>query len=532
MKTFNRPCILALVFALLSCTKEPRENGGLVRHSLTAGIEGATKTQLKEDDATKVLWSAREGVTVWVDGSAYSFSGTNTSAAASTTFEGDAPQHLGTWVLVSPHGASSAIHSGTVTATLPAEQSAVAGGFDPSAALLSGLGSGTSVTCRHLYSGIRFQLSQSGVRSVSLSGNNGEKIAGEFTFRLTAESPVISEGTSRTIVLHAPAGGTFATGVWYYILCLPATFTQGITLTADNGTQVGNYTTLTATDFSRTKIKNMTGNLDERMLWGNVQVYYGPANSFSLRPGEITSFDVGPRKIYGSWQRSGIAASADEPDGVQTLWGDSTASLSGTTLSVTAASAEGSSLIAVKKGETTLWSYLIWVTATAPAETTIPGGAVILPPLGGNCYFQWGRKDPLLSGTSRAANQGADGLSYSISHPLEYIMGPGSPYDWFGNVQDVTLWGDGGEKTVWDPCPDGYRVPSESNFSAIDFTYLENNFPALGYVHDSGYYPTMRTYWTRTVSDKFSTALDDSDYPQIFYGQNRKIASPVRCIKE
>ena len=34
---------------------------------------------------------------------------------------------------------------------------------------------------------------------------------------------------------------------------------------------------------------------------------------------------------------------------------------------------------------TILWSYLIWVTAEAPS-------GIVLPPLGGQLYFQWGRK--------------------------------------------------------------------------------------------------------------------------------------------
>ena len=171
-----------LALCLVACTKEEsREAGGLVKHTITAGIEGATKVQLNPEADTKVLWTKEEDVDVWVGETSYPFKGQNATAKASTTFEGTAPANLGTWVLVSPQGASTGKSGDVITATLPAVQTAVAGGFDSSAAIVTGLGTGATVTCKHLYSGIRFKLTETGIRSVSLRGNNGEKIAGTFS---------------------------------------------------------------------------------------------------------------------------------------------------------------------------------------------------------------------------------------------------------------------------------------------------------------------------------------------------------------
>ena len=90
-----------LALCLVACTKEEsREAGGLVKHTITAGIEGATKVQLDPEADTKVLWTANETVKVWVGETAYTFTGTNDSPAASTNFQGEAPASLGTWVLV------------------------------------------------------------------------------------------------------------------------------------------------------------------------------------------------------------------------------------------------------------------------------------------------------------------------------------------------------------------------------------------------------------------------------------------------
>ena len=269
-----------LALCLVACTKEEsREAGGLVKHTITAGIEGATKVQLNPEADTKVLWTKEEDVDVWVGETAYPFKGQNAAAKASTTFEGTAPAYLGTWVLVSPQGASTGKSGDVITATLPAVQTAVAGGFDTNAAIVAGLGTGATVTCKHLYSGIRFKLTETGIKSVSLRGNNGEKIAGTFSFDIISTgSPVITGGSSETIVLNAPGGGTFATGTWYYMLCLPTTFSKGVTITADKGgSSVSYVTTDDSVVFQRTELKSRASlTFDNSLLipfaWGLIVV--------------------------------------------------------------------------------------------------------------------------------------------------------------------------------------------------------------------------------------------------------------------
>ena len=548
-----------LALCLVACSKEEsREAGGLVKHTITAGIEGATKVQIVADPAhenkAKVLWSAGEVVDVWVGEKAYEFVGQNAAAALSTTFEGTAPANLGTWVLVYPQGASTGKSGNVITATLPAVQTAVAGSFDTNAALIAGFGTGATVTCKHLYSGIRFKLTETGIKSVSLRGNNGEKIAGTFSFDIISTgSPVITGGSSETIVLNAPGGGTFATGTWYYMLCLPTTFSKGVTITADKGSDIGCYETVETTSFTIAHIKSVNdNNLDDKMSWGAVksQVYYGQQNSFILSTGETLVIDVQPRKIYGAWQRSGIPADAVLPKSVATLWGSSFASLGISpdrkTITIKAGVSEGSSLIAIKDSDdpkgTILWSYLIWVKSSF-SETTLPNGKILLPPLGDNCYFQWGRKDPLLSNASQLGNV-YHGLENSIQNPSNFIKGAESAWDWFcgASGQDATLWGgDSGPKTVWDPCPQGYRVPSKADYThvRIDFDYIadpENGFPQLGILSSTVGDNTRRSYWTRSVLSEYSIAVDDfvdgdyDDSPIDSFVRDQGL--PLRCIRE
>lgn len=541
-----------LALCLVACTKEEsREAGGLVKHTITAGIEGATKVQLDPEADTKVLWTKEEDVDVWVGGTAYPFKGQNAAAKASTTFEGTAPAYLGTWVLVSPQGASTGKSGDVITATLPAVQTAVAGGFDPAAAIVAGRGTGATVTCKHLYSGIRFKLTESDIRSVSLRGNNGEKIAGEFSFSISSGSPVITGGSSETIVLNAPGGGTFATGTWYYILCLPTTFPKGVTITADKGSSVSYVTTDGPVEFERTELKSRASlTFDNWKTIGTAgTVYYGPANTICLGTNSSTTIDVTPYLTTAKWQRSGIpATSAILPTNVSTLWNNSIASPAIShdrkTITITAGESEGSALIAIKNGETILWSFLVWVKSSF-SETPLPNGKKVLPPLGDNCYFQWGRKDPLLSNASQLGNV-YHGLENSIQNPSHFIKGAKSAWDWFCGAsienQDATLWGgESGRKTVWDPCPQGYRVPSEADYThvRIDFDYIadpENGFPQLGILSSTVGDNTRRSYWTRSVLSEYSIAVDDfvdGDYDDSPIDSFvREQGLPLRCVRE
>ena len=522
----------------------------LVEHTLYASTPGEdepqTRTMVSAADDKKILWSAEESISILSGGGNYLFKGNSDAAAPSANFTGMGPADLGSYIALYPYDVSATYSEGYVSTALPASQIGKAGSFADGYLVTADDATGNSISFNHVCSGLRFMVNRADIKAVTIRGNNGEKIAGDFRFRFTAEdTPVAEAGTETCVTLQAP-GGHFETGTLYYIVILPTVFSKGFTLMADTGSQVGELRFDSSVTFTAGKFKNIDGRLNERMTWTTPksQVYYGHENSFCLRPGETISFDVNPRKIYGTWQRSGLPASAPVPDEAVVLWGDESISSASVSvyeekLTVTASGTPGSALVAIKKSGVILWSYLIWVTESAPAETTLPGGGKILPPLGGQLYFQWGRKDPLLSSASHAPNQGTDGLAYSIAHPTEFIDEDSvtvSARDWFsagGSGQDSGLWGAGGAKTVWDPCPQGYRVPSEDDVN-FDFNFFADNFAEMGYISHNGLYSYGRSYWTRTPWGESASALDDGGftYTNVISSLSREMAAPVRCIKE
>ena len=522
----------------------------LVEHTLYASTPGedepATRTVVSALNEKKILWSAQEQISILSGGGNYLFQGDNDAPAATASFTGTGPADLGNYIALYPYNASATYSEGYVSTSLPAFQLGKAGSFADGYMITADDATGNSLAFKHLCSGLRFMVNTDNIKAVSIRGNNGEKIAGDFRFRFASEdTPVAEAGTEECVTLKPSSGSTFEIGTAYYIVILPTVFTNGFTLTADNGSQVGELRFDTNVTFTAGKFKNITGNLDERMTWTtpSSQVYYGQENSFCLRPGKTIRFDVNPRKVYGTWQRSGLPASASVPDEAAVLWGGgsiSSASVSvyDGTLTVTASSTPGSALVAIKKSGVILWSYLIWVTESAPAETTLPGGAKALPALGGNCYFQWGRKDPLLSSTERVENPESGCLAYSILHPTAYIKFNSSNYDWT-DVIDWTLWGEGVAKTVWDPCPAGYRVPAKEDYSGINDDYLISHFAALGYITYNGYKNyTDYYYWTRSTASqqdvrKLSWFLGvPTPETDNLWTDYRYLAYPVRCVKE
>ena len=90
--------------------------------------------------------------------------------------------------------------------------------------------------------------------------------------------------------------------------------------------------------------------------------------------------------------------------------------------------------------------------------------------------YQWGRKDPFLGSSSISSDTRAEStlswpspvestastgtIDYAVSNPVTFITSNSDNDDWYytGNSStDNTRWRS--SKTIYDPCPAGYRVP-------------------------------------------------------------------------
>ena len=152
----------------------------------------------------------------------------------------------------------------------------------------------------------------------------------------------------------------------------------------------------------------------------------------------------------------------------------------------------GNAVIAAKDASgTILWSWHIWVTEVPKEHVYANNAGVLMDRNLGACeatkgsvrayglYYQWGRKDPFLgpngvSSDQRAASsaswpfclqasQARGTIQYSIEHPMEFIASCDANADWLYSDDwhtDHYRWSS--TKTIYDPCPAGWRVPDES----------------------------------------------------------------------
>ena len=156
-----------------------------------------------------------------------------------------------------------------------------------------------------------------------------------------------------------------------------------------------------------------------------------------------------------------------------------------------AATQEGNAVIAAKSGDDIVWSWHIWVTkesfadATLTTVTTGTGTQGInfqiykVTPVnlgwvgervsnGTNTFYQWGRKDPF-PGTGEvtsAAGGASASIADHIKNPATFYTNAGSPCSTtYYNMWDAQNTATGNvitatKKTVYDPCPPGFCVPT------------------------------------------------------------------------
>ena len=147
----------------------------------------------------------------------------------------------------------------------------------------------------------------------------------------------------------------------------------------------------------------------------------------------------------------------------------------------------GNALIAAKDFEgKIIWSWHIWIPKNTIAtntyglfpqelmdrnlgalEAAVAGSPAPVESFG--LTYQWGRKDPFVgpannseksnatvAGTAPTAAEGQMTIGETIANPT--VIGHSNDADWL-TAPDNTLW-QNNEKTIYDPCPAGYKVPA------------------------------------------------------------------------
>jgi uncharacterized protein (TIGR02145 family) len=159
--------------------------------------------------------------------------------------------------------------------------------------------------------------------------------------------------------------------------------------------------------------------------------------------------------------------------------------------------------------------------------------------------YQWGRAaDGHESRTSPTTSTNATTPVPNAGNSWDgkFITEFNSPFDWL-TPQDSTLWQ--GVNGTNNPCPSGYRLPTEAELEAERLSWSSNNaagafgsplkLPAAGYRnYNSGSLALVGSYgafWSSTVSGTEARSLDFRSNSVLFTSR-RGYGLSVRCLKD
>ena len=282
-------------------------------------------------------------------------------------------------------------------------------------------------------------------------------------------------------------------------------------------------------------------------------------------------------------------------------------------------SGSGNAVIAAYSGEgqtgTILWSWHIWVTDYDP-DTITNGTTYAVTNGSGYVYtfmdrnlgavsntsgdagtigllYQWGRKDPFTASSSFSSQTeisvyDGSGTSFTFSSKIKlvstdnnlnnsiinptvfYVVSGSGYYDWYTSThslssQNDALWGGASttspaDKTIFDPCPAGWRVPAceggyspwsalGANGTAISSVGTFANYGVTWTAITAGYWPLSgyryyydgAIYYTGSYGFCWSASPNSYKGLQVYFsssevypsnGNGRADGYPVRCVKE
>jgi uncharacterized protein (TIGR02145 family) len=156
--------------------------------------------------------------------------------------------------------------------------------------------------------------------------------------------------------------------------------------------------------------------------------------------------------------------------------------------------------------------------------------------------YQWGRGAD--GHQSRTSSTTSNLSSSDVPGTTNFILAPNYPYDWRSG-QNANLWQ--GVNVINNPCPSGYRLPTEAEWENERLSWESSNFAynaafasplklpmagrriwSNGSLISSG---SVGYYWSSTVSTTYSRYLSFSQSASTSFDY-RASGFSVRCIKE
>lgn len=581
-------------------------------------VEGTVKAVMENDqtrtsvtDEGSFTWSA--GDQVWLHTTAGGIVGTLSSGAGTASANFDFGAFFGemTGKAVYPYNSGHSVSGNELDVVLPASYD-LGGDLSNTNAAMYGENMNGKIMFNHLAGVMRFKFRNVPAGTDRFQLTLDKKINGIFKADLTDDYPVIQTevtdvAAEKTITLNFDALTEASDIALYVPLPLGTYATLALDLWAGDQS-VWTYSNAVTNTVGRKSLilmpaVNMGGTVDGEIDEDYSSEYDGPVDLDLSEEGYANSYIVSAAGTYRFKPTRGSSLKfITDISSVEVYWesfGTDVVPSVGDLIrnpkyedgyisfETPDNFKEGNAVIAAKNANgTILWSWHIWLTdkpqeyvcvddagitmdRNLGATSAVPGEVGAL-----GLMYEWGRKDPFLGSSSidtpkvaKATNTWFDiscsdmstgSIEFSIMNPMTFIT-EGNYNDWlyYDNYYQIdhTRWGEA--KTIYDPCPSGWKVPDMAFYHNAKF-HTETNqsdtdkcgrkfsgagkeiwYPNTGQLtsYDSFKYFNYGLYWTSTAPQSNTSAWFDSfyfsstfvDYAGVFEAGR---AQAVRCIKD
>lgn len=307
----------------------------------------------------------------------------------------------------------------------------------------------------------------------------------------------------------------------------------------------------------------------------------GTANSYiAPRMQEIYLFDA---TVQGNGRATtGITPQKLKGTSVRLIWQTGTAEravvcdvgYNGSRISFrTGTAIGGNALIGLfdKDGDC-IWSWHIWATNGALTTHVYPSGYVFMDrnlgaenldpgdPASRGLYYQWGRKDPFpydlaafdygegfAFGTYYGEDSSTATVAWAAAHPATLLGRAADPSDpaqrlssWLGQPSP-NLWGNAstggrpttaGAKSIYDPCPPGWRVPPPEAWT-LEQTTVSSTIEGGCYLYTGSvwpYYPYAGLLHVMPTGKEMYVCMSASGYGHNSGRMPRGVLPPIRHV--
>lgn len=608
---------------------------------LDATIENIAVTRTVMDEDNNIRWSEGDQIVGFMKstfGAKFQVTGSSVGET-SASFEEvssdglNAGTELDHIIAYYPYSSSVKIaKSGSnyaLDVVLPAEQTYVQESFGNGAMPMVAVSETNNITFRNVCGGMKLQLKGTQkVASVKVEGKNGEILSGAAVVIAytdgTKPSITMSDETPTSVTLNCGSGVQLNENdaVEFIIVLPPVAFSKGFVVTVADA--AGNVQTIETDKVNEVKRSALLVMPEVTLKGVNVNdgsidlSLFGTSNSYLVKESGTYKFPTvkgnsdlpvgSPVSAEVLWETFGSATKPEVGDLIQTVdYSDGYV-----TFITSNPFNDGNAVIVVKDASgVILWSWHIWCAKEGYQEHTYANNAGILMdrnlgatsstpgnPKAIGLLYQWGRKDPFVASShiedetpaamaacepysivERTSETGT--IEYAVAHPniLITLTTPTGTdrYDWCvdADTKGNERWQP--RKTIYDPCPPGWRVPdggengvwmtagfpvgingefdktnlgmsfsagltgSFSWFPATGFldTHISNGISLPLLLSSTGYQSSL---WTTTLNEEYddraySLKIDPDNSPNGGYVNPMSyfgisIGNPVRCMKE